>query len=222
MGNVNMEAGTKPVKEKVQKQAPIKQREINLVAALKAAKQNDKRAKKSGRPSVLVYVAGVIAVAIMAGAYISMYMKRDELTAENEDLEMTLFMQQDMVDEAEQQRLKRDYLKELDKNTREELLSLEEALSQYGYYGADIFDKIKGCSDGKITIDAIELENGQISLSLSAGSAADCAQYVQRLRKTELFDAIAYSGFDAGGEDGGASYSIVCHLDGAPVEGGED
>lgn len=220
MENVKKDSAEKPVK--AQKPSPIKQHEINLVAALNAAKQNDKRAQKSGRPGALVYVLAAFAVLGMAGAYAGFYLQREELAYENEELEMSIFMQQDTLLEAEQQRLKKDYLTKLENSTREELSPLSEALSQYGYYEADIFDKIKGCFDGKINLESFEMKNGLITLELTASEPLDCAQYVQRLRKTEMFDVIEYSGFDAGMEDGSASYQITCHLAGSPVEGGVD
>lgn len=218
------EKKAKPEKEKSaprEKQIKIKPHEINLVAALKQAKQNDEREKKKGRPNALVYVAGVLLLLAMGGFYAYYYMQREELLFDNEQLEMSLFMSSSQLEQAEQLSLKNKYLKELDSDTEAQLSPLEKAQSQYGYYTDALFATIKSQCKGKITINGFEVSDGIMSLTLTASAPEDAAEFVNRLRGTELFDSIEYTGFDSS-DEGTTEYDVTCHIAGSPEEGGDD
>ena len=184
------------------KEKPVgyKKKEINLLAALEFADYERTHAKKGSSNGFLAVLAALVVIAA-AGGYFLLYMHRQELADENNRLELELnsSLTLGQVYKAEQLRLKNKYLLDLEKAAAIQLMPLENASSQFLFYEADLFEKIREQFDEKIRLNKIVIDGAELKLTLVAERPAEAALFVKRLRDIGQFADITYSGFSADG-----------------------
>lgn len=213
-----MNKDTQPSAAKSQR-LRVRPREINLIRAMREAESEKIREKKESRPGRPVYAvcAGIILVAVIS--YAAVLLNHTQLENENNDILAQIETSQEQFEQAEQLSLENDWLAELRRNTGAKLSPLSGADSQYGYYTSELFTRIRGQFNGRITFSSIELSDGTLTLTLSAAAPSDAAEFVKRLRSDGVFTDISYSGFSSS-ENGETTFTIVCSLDGNSTEEG--
>lgn len=212
-----MNKETQPSAAKTQR-LKVRPREINLIRALHEAESEKIRENKKGRPGRPVYAvcAGIILAA--AASYVAVLLNHTQLENENNDILAQIDMSQEQLEQAEQLSLKNDWLTDLRNRTSTQLSPLSDSNSQYGYYTAELFTRIRRQFNGRITVNSINLSDAQLTLTLSASQPSDAAELVKRLRSDGIFTDISYSGFSSG--DDGTMFAVVCSLGNISTEEG--
>lgn len=217
-----------PVQAK-KKPVRYKQREINLLEALRNAESADSRAKKGKSSKGFTVALAALAVIAAAGGYFMLYMHRQDLIDERDRLEYEIYSPAMLgqVYKAEQLQLKNDYLMALYKAAELQLMPLENADSQYLFYKTDLFTRIRQQFNGKIHLNEIMIDDAELQLTLTAQRPAEAAKFVKRLRDSGQFADISYTGFSADGvvtdNEAAAEFAITCRFAEKPqtAEGGE-
>lgn len=208
----NKEEKTAPVKKEKVKRVRYKAREINLIKALRYAKETEQKERKKGKPSAFMYALGALAI-IGAGVWYTLtYLEKSDLELENADLEWEISDLEDDYDNAQQLYYKLNYVKSLKSSDESKVTEAGIGNKQLEYFDNALFTRIKKHIPSDASIVSISFDNTTMSLSLTASKNTQPAEIVSDLRDEGLFSEVEYSGFESEGEGGETTFSISCVL----------